>query len=477
MSLLSIVTFPLHLLASLIRFVLTGLRFPLPALRLSLLNIYARFTGQGQPRPPARDPYTVADRWVRALEDETGALCLSRARVDSATGVGAGAGPSSAAPALRSRYGSMGTGGRVLPDFVLGSYEEALRTCQRELRVGCIVLVSEEHDDTAEFKRKTLTDTHFVEVLHANDFVVWGGDVRDREPWSAAQKLQATTYPFVAFVALQPPRSSTFTGGSSSSNSTASPALTVLSRHQGLTPTAAAALTAHIEQQLLPRVAPFLARLRAQAREREVERALRAEQDEAFRRAMERDLEKRRARERKEREERELREREERESAERERVRREKEERRARWKRGVRGTFVGPEREGGMRIGVRLPDGQRLVRAFARGETVSSLYAFVDAHLAPEAEGGEAGGDVEGEGEAGLAELVREFGDADAWWGFKLYTAYPRREIAWIAGVALSNVDGLERGGQLVVEMASQRDSANASVSGDGDGYDTEESE
>ncbi|TFY68152.1 hypothetical protein EVG20_g3669 [Dentipellis fragilis] len=458
MSLLSIVTFPLHLLASLIRFVLTGLRLPLPALRLSLLNIYARFTGQGQQRP-ARDPYTVADRWVRALEDETGALCLSRARADAGVG---GAGPSS--PALRSRYGTMGTGGRVLPDFVLGSYEEALRTCQRELRVGCIVLVSEEHDDTTEFKRKTLTDTHFVEVLHANEFVVWGGDVRDREPWSAAQKLQATTYPFVAFIALQPPRSSAFTGASNNGggNGGASPALTVLSRHQGLTPTSASALTAHIEQQLLPRVAPFLARLKAQARERELERALRAEQDEAFRRAAERDLEKRLERERREREEQEESERAERERAERERVRREKEERRARWRRGARAAFVGPEREGGV-----------------RGETVSSLYAFVDAHLAPEAEDAEgaAGDEREGEGEAGLAELLRECGDADAWWGFKLYTAYPRREIAWIAGVALSNVDGLERGGQLVVEMVSQRDSANESVSGDGDGYDTEESE
>lgn len=41
----------------------------------------------------------------------------------------------------------------MLPDFTLGSYDEALRTCQKEARIGCIILVSEEHDDVTEFKR------------------------------------------------------------------------------------------------------------------------------------------------------------------------------------------------------------------------------------------------------------------------------------------------------------------------------------
>jgi FAS-associated factor 2 len=41
-----------------------------------------------------------------------------------------------------------------LPDFTVGTYEDALRTCEREAKIGCVILVSEEHDDVAEFKRR-----------------------------------------------------------------------------------------------------------------------------------------------------------------------------------------------------------------------------------------------------------------------------------------------------------------------------------
>jgi FAS-associated factor 2 len=44
-------------------------------------------------------------------------------------------------------------GRKILPDFTLGSYEEVLRLCQREAKVACVILVSEEHDDVTEFKR------------------------------------------------------------------------------------------------------------------------------------------------------------------------------------------------------------------------------------------------------------------------------------------------------------------------------------
>ena len=43
----------------------------------------------------------------------------------------------------------------VLPDFFIGSYEEFARTCARENdpKIGCVIIVSEEHDDDVEFKR------------------------------------------------------------------------------------------------------------------------------------------------------------------------------------------------------------------------------------------------------------------------------------------------------------------------------------
>lgn len=64
------------------------------------------------------------------------------------------AGPSTTV--LRSTANGSQDHRRLLPDFVLGTYEETLRLIQREAKVGCIVLVSEEHDDDAEFKRYTI---------------------------------------------------------------------------------------------------------------------------------------------------------------------------------------------------------------------------------------------------------------------------------------------------------------------------------
>ncbi|KAJ6527925.1 hypothetical protein B0H10DRAFT_1974198, partial [Mycena sp. CBHHK59/15] len=119
-----ILAFPFTLLSAILRFVFGVLRIPLP--RPFTFNI-ALF----RPRrtPPRSDG--GADRWVRELEEETGALCMSR--VADASGVDAG--PST----LTHRANAEGDR-RVLPDFTLGTYEEALRVCQRDARIGCIVL-------------------------------------------------------------------------------------------------------------------------------------------------------------------------------------------------------------------------------------------------------------------------------------------------------------------------------------------------
>ncbi|SRR6266851_704907 len=141
----SILTFPFHILASIIRFVFHTLRIPLPRVPFSFLNFYRPLIARSSTRS---DPYTVSDRWVRSLEEETGAHCLSRASPVPDVG------PSTSQPQtndLRSRLGPGSS--RLLPDFTLGSYDEILRLCQSEIRIGCIVLVSSEHDDVLDFKR------------------------------------------------------------------------------------------------------------------------------------------------------------------------------------------------------------------------------------------------------------------------------------------------------------------------------------
>ncbi|KAF7419330.1 hypothetical protein PC9H_001917 [Pleurotus ostreatus] len=520
--LLSLLAFPFHVLASILRFVFGVLRVPVPQFTLFSLYTgssgYASYFGlrgargmgaRGTRGGGERGGGGGVERWVRELEEETGAISISRYTKQAAYGSGGNvgtngastttaveAGPSTltsrtnnaaalnalfaealAARSVNSNSNSMngadggdgtgagvriggvddvgrvssgvggvgGGGGRkVLPDFFVGAYEDALRVCEREARVGCVVLVSEEHDDTREFKRSTLTDPVLVKTLHDNGVLVWGADVREGEGWAAAEKLQATTYPFVAFVALQPKRhitSSSARGSRGNGAGGAGSVMTVLSRHQGPStpstsstttatsntshssshahgsgvsstpgPTSAQALLEHLERQVLPRVLPYLARVqaartqhaleRARAeRERERDRVLRAEQDRAFREAERRDRERAAGaeRERKEREEREQEERErEREArereerAERERARRE-EERRA-WRAWIagrlekgkgKGSGEGGGGEGGVKLAMRMPDSKRVIEVFGPEATLTTLYAAVDARLPP----------------------------------------------------------------------------------------------
>lgn len=97
------------------------------------------------------DAKSVIERWVQSLEEETGVMCASKARaIGSSTAVE----EPSTSMNLTIRKG-VGERERILPDFFLGGYEEFVRACAREsdAKIGCVILVSEEHDDVAEFKR------------------------------------------------------------------------------------------------------------------------------------------------------------------------------------------------------------------------------------------------------------------------------------------------------------------------------------
>jgi len=146
-SLLSFFAFPFRIISNLFRFVFSVLRIPIPQLRFTNVNFYRPI----RPRPNSRGG---PDRWVRELEEETGAICIGRAKVPRRiTSSGTNAGPSTLMPRPAATIGLTEDGRKVLPDFTFGSYEETLRTCEREAKVGCVILVSEEHDDVTEFKR------------------------------------------------------------------------------------------------------------------------------------------------------------------------------------------------------------------------------------------------------------------------------------------------------------------------------------
>lgn len=330
-----------------------------------------------------------------------------------------------------------------------------------------------------------------------------------------------TTYPFVAFLALQPRRGTRSVSASANGSSTsASPTLTILSRHQGhctplTAPTSASTLTSHLTSQLLPRVLPFLERIRTTARERERDRMLREEQDRAFRDSARRDRE--RIQEKMEEERRKVEEgrrREEEERQEKERLESErleakrKEAVKMEWRRWSRRTLVKPETRGAtgtIRLAIRLPGGDgRTIRQFSPDDTLTSLYIYVDSQLIPSnlspssdpatPPSGTLTGEAAIESQIHSPQLETEDtrkAAADAWWDFKLVLAYPRRELAWAPHTTLGSIDGLKGGTQIVVEMigngkskerggsASPRGVGTASPTGitaqnDDDEYDTE---
>ena len=332
---------------------------------------------------------------------------------------------------------------------------------------------------------------------------------------AASERLEATSYPFVAFVALQPRRNPTSLSSSSSSRNNTPPLLTVLSRHQGkcipsaTAPTSAQTLVDHIERQLLPRVTPYLNRLISSHRERERDRHLRDEQDRAFQMAAQRDkdrIEAKMAAEKAVIEAKKLAEEESRLASQRRarevELARVKENERMDWRRWTRRAIVSHSlpvdknnttqtqnsSSSSLRIAIRLPTGVRVVHQFSQSSTLTSLYASVDSELIPNHYS--ASDDPislphqRGVGEEALEDhIIGQGGGGEAYWGFDVVLAYPRMKIPWKAGMKLSDIDQLKGGGQVVVEFISdRRDRVANEVNGktdedEDDGYHTEDSE
>lgn len=161
-GIIAFLAYPFQLLSSLFRFVFGILRIPVP--RLPFLSLNFLTPRRHSPRAPTGNGRGGPDLWVRELEEETGAVCLSHARSMVSTGVSSSvnvAGPSALSYRADAQGVSLvdGYDGKLLPDFTLGSYEDTLRKLQKELRIGCVILVSEEHDDDAEFKKYGLSLT------------------------------------------------------------------------------------------------------------------------------------------------------------------------------------------------------------------------------------------------------------------------------------------------------------------------------
>ncbi|GAA5900741.1 UBX domain-containing protein [Sporobolomyces salmoneus] len=365
-------------------------------------------------------PSAASQKWVDSVQ-----RLVSLSSTSSSTGLEIG----SSQGLSRRRGAANGEDGVELPDFYIGSYESALRKARDELRVLMVILTCEENERDEEFKLSVLTNSELVKSLKEENVIVWGGDVKERDAYQVGRTLSYTSLPFLAFIALQPTTSPSGPTSSSSSSSSA-PRLSLISRLEptsSLPSLSASTLHTHLHSSVLPKTHPYLSRLQSEKERRERDRLTREAEErrvsEVARRDEERILGIRRATEIKRREEEKRMERLERERLEEEeRERRRKLERS--WRRGKRREFEQKgETEGdGVRVVVRLGNGKRCLRKFAKEEEVLRVYEWVECELGRE--------DDEQLDDEDPEEEVDELGeDFVQLFAFKLATSFPRQII------------------------------------------------
>lgn len=248
--------------------------------------------------------------------------------------------------------------------FHEGGYAQAFDIAKRDLKHLLVILLSPEHDDTAPFVRDTLLSPDLVEYIKnpTNNILLWAGTVQDAEAYQVANALNVTRFPFATLIAHTPSVSST----AMSKIATSAGPVTA----QDLISKFDAAIASHKEE---------LDRLRAQRQEQQASRSLRQEQESAYERSLAQDREK--ARRRKEEEAaREKAEREERERGERKADLARKLAQWRRWRvQSVPGE-PGTDLADAVRMSIRLPSGERVIRKFRAEADLEELYAFVECY-------------------------------------------------------------------------------------------------
>ncbi|KAL9622939.1 MAG: hypothetical protein Q9160_002657 [Pyrenula sp. 1 TL-2023] len=249
--------------------------------------------------------------------------------------------------------------------FTESSFNACLDTAKSSLKYLLVLLISPEHDDTPSWVRSTLLTAQFSSFLtsHSPSLILWGGTLLDPEPYSLADQLRVTKFPFAALIAHDP-------AAGSNAMCTIARCVGPLSASD-LVAKLAAAMTAHDDK---------LANVRLQRQEQTAQRNLRAEQESAYERSLAQDREK--TRKRKEEEARKAQE--EKEAAELVRKAEQEKENLTRWKRWRAGRLPSEpstEAKDAIRISIRMPEtGERVIRKFGARDAVEDVYAFVECY-------------------------------------------------------------------------------------------------
>lgn len=254
-------------------------------------------------------------------------------------------------------------GTHQLPFFESG-YAQAFDLAKKNLQFLLVVLVSPEHDETTSFVRDTLLSQEVVEFVRnpENNIILWAGNVQDAEAYQISSALNCTKFPFASLIVHTPQISSTAMG--------------IATRIAGPTPPAQfiAKLRTAMQQHVEP-----LNRVRAQRQEQQATRSIRQQQDSAYERSLATDRE--RARKKKEEQERQARE--EKEALAREQAADLYARNLSQWRKWRASSIPAepsPDAKNIVRIAVKLPSNERVVRKFAADAHIEELYAFVECY-------------------------------------------------------------------------------------------------
>ncbi len=248
--------------------------------------------------------------------------------------------------------------GAVHPPFHPGSYHQVLEEAKKELKFLLVYLHCADHQDVDRFCSGTLSSNALVEFVATNGILFWGCSVDTSEGYRVSQALRESTYPFLAVIVLRQNR------------------MMVVGRVEG-----------HIEPEpLVQRLEAivrdneaYIVAARHEREERSLNQSIREEQDRAFQETLRQDQEK-------ERKKQEEADRKRREEEERQRLEREEQERKENIKRmKIELASEIPDEPDekdaeSVRVLVKLPGGQRLVRRFLKSHSLKYLYYYVFCH-------------------------------------------------------------------------------------------------
>lgn len=310
--------------------------------------------------------------------------------------------------------------------FLENGYNMALEKAHRDLKFLVVVLMSPEHDDTNGWVRDTLLAPEVVEFINdpQNNLLVWGGNVQDSEAYQVANSLRSTKFPFAAVIVHTPNVSPT--------------AMSVVGRIPGTT--APSEFVNRLRTAVTSNQEP-LERIRSSRAEQQASRSLREEQDSAYERSLAIDRERTRQR----REAEAARHREEQEAAARQAAEEKKQRDLAQWKLWRTQSLAdepGTEITDAVRISVRLPSGDRIVRRFAPRTDIEELYAVVECYEVLQ--------------DAPRPTDISKPAGFEHRYGFRLVSPMPRAVFAVEDGGTIREKIG--RGGNLLVEPIEEEE-------------------